>query len=214
MNSAALDIVVVNTGVANVRAIPNMLRRLGSNAEIAGTPERLAESNCLILPGIGSYDAAIKQLHARNLWEILKEKANAGTPLLGICLGMQLMAEGSDEGEEPGFGWFHGRFKRFHCEDGGETRLRIPHMGWNLIKEFETQPLYAGLQDEARFYFSHSYYIAPIDKKEWCGVSDYGVRFASGIARDNFYGVQFHPEKSHRFGLKLFENFLELARKQ
>ncbi len=211
--TASLDVVVVNTGVANVRAITNMLRRLHAQAEISDQPERLRKADCLILPGVGSYDAAVKRIQERGLWEVLDDKVSAGTPIMGICLGMQLMAEGSDEGERPGFGWFRGKFKRFRSDDGGETKLRVPHMGWNLIEDIGDRPLYADMDGEARFYFDHSYYFIPEKTEEWCGATRYGVRFASGIMRDNLYGLQFHPEKSHRFGLQLFKNFLQLVGK-
>lgn len=208
-----MRIKVINTGVSNIRAIPNMLRRLNSDAEIATDPDAVRTADCIILPGVGSYDAAIRRLREQGIWDILNEKAAEGTPFLGICLGMQLMAEGSEEGEKPGFGWFRGGLKRFRSDAIPDTMLRVPHMGWNLIREMRSHPLYAGMEQEARFYFDHSYYFVPGDSNEWCGATDYGVRFASGICRDNLYGVQFHPEKSHRFGLRLFQNFLSLVRK-
>lgn len=206
-----MKILVINTGVGNVRAIPNMLRRVGATAEITSDPEKIAQADSIILPGVGSFDAAMKKLKSNNLKEALDDKIRDGrTPTLGICLGMQLMAEGSEEGSEPGFGWIPGRLKRFHASDGVPP-IRVPHMGWNMLEEFEGQPLYAGMQDDVRFYFDHSYYWQPEDGASYCGVAEYGIRFAAGVKRDNIFGVQFHPEKSHRFGLALFRNFISMT---
>lgn len=210
-----MRVVVVNSGVGNVRAIPNMLKRLGATAEISGDPETVAAAECLILPGVGSFDAALRRFRAAGLAEALNQKVTVErTPLLGICVGMQLMAESSEEGDEAGFGWIQGRFLRLRPNDGGAKPIRVPHMGWNLVHNTRHEPLYAGMEDEARFYFNHSYYLIPENEAELCGVTQHGVVFAAGVRRDNLYGVQFHPEKSHRFGLKLLENFLEIASRQ
>jgi glutamine amidotransferase len=207
-----MNIVVVNTGVGNVRAIPNMLRRLGASVEISDEVHVVKNADCIILPGVGSYDAAARRFSENGLKETLDRKAlYQGVPILGICLGMQLMAEGSAEGKEPGLGWIPGRLKRFQPQDGGEKPIRVPHMGWNVLEEIEDEPLYAGMEEEARFYFDHSYYWQPERRSNYCGVVEYGVRFAAGIRRGSIYGVQFHPEKSHRFGLQMFRNFLSIA---
>lgn len=207
-----MRIVVVNTGVGNVRAIPNMLKRLQASVEISADPEAVHAAECLILPGVGSFDAAVRRLRESGLIAALTHKAmTERTPMLGICLGMQLMADSSEEGTEPGLGWIPGRLKRFRPEDGGAEPIRVPHMGWNLIHRIADEPLYAGMEKEARFYFDHSYYLKPEDDAYLCGSAEYGVTFAAGIKRDNLFGVQFHPEKSHRFGLRLLENFLGLA---
>jgi glutamine amidotransferase len=124
---------------------------------------------------------------------------------------MQLMAESSEEGSEAGFGWVPGRLKRFQPDNGGRQSIRVPHMGWNIIEKIAGHGLYDGMQDEARFYFDHSYYLAPENDSLYCGEAHHGVRFAAGLQRGKLFGVQFHPEKSHRFGLKLLENFLKLA---
>ena len=207
-----MKIVVVNTSVGNVRAIPNMLRRLQVGATVGSDPETVAGAECLFLPGVGSYDAAVRAIRAAGLWQAMDERARAGIPMLGICLGMQLMTEGSEEGSEPGFGWIPGRLRRFRPEDGGDRPIRVPHMGWNLIEEADGLPLYRDMT-ERRFYFNHSYYYPPEHPDHVCGITGHGVRFAAGIRSGNLFGVQFHPEKSHRFGLKLFENFLKEARR-
>ena len=207
-----MKIIIANTGVGNVRAIPNMLKRLGANAEISADADVIHEAECLILPGVGSFDAGIRHFRKTGLAAVLTHKALVEhTPMLGICLGMQLMASSSEEGEEPGFGWVPGRLRRFHPENSRKQTIRVPHMGWNLVHRIADEPLYAGLEEEARFYFDHSYYLSPENDEYFCGTAEYGVTFAAGIKRDNLFGVQFHPEKSHRFGMKLLENFLRLA---
>jgi glutamine amidotransferase len=207
-----MNIAVVNTGVGNVRAIPNMLRRLGASVQISNEVRVVENGDCIMLPGVGSYDAAARRLSENGLKETLDRKAlHQGVPILGICLGMQLMADGSEEGLELGFGWIPGRLKRFQPKDGREKPIRVPHMGWNVLEDIEDEPLYAGMESEARFYFDHSYYWQPENQYNYCGVVEYGVRFAAGVKSGNLYGVQFHPEKSHRFGLQMFRNFLSIA---
>lgn len=205
-------ITIVNTGVGNVGAVRNMLKRLGAEAEIASEPARVADGECLVLPGVGTYDAALGRLRQTGLAAVLDRKVRIDhTPILGICLGMQVMAEGSEEGHEKGFGWITGRFRRFRPEDGHEKPIQVPHIGWNLVDDIADEPLYAGMEREARFYFDHSYYLAPADPKAWCGTCLYGKRFAAGFKTERMFGVQFHPEKSHRFGFRLLENFLKIA---
>lgn len=202
-----MTVCVVNSGVANVRSVVNMLRRHKAAARIVERPEELTEATAIVLPGVGSYDAAMKRLRNCGLYEVLSDAAlNQRLPFLGLCLGMQLMAEGSEEGVEPGFGWIPGRFLRLKADQA--RRLRVPHMGWNIVRGTDGLDLYAGMGDEPRFYFDHSYHY-PIDGgAEVCGVSRHGVDFAAGIRSGNLCGFQFHPEKSHRFGFQLFANFL------
>jgi len=188
-----------------------MLRRLGASAEISSESQVVDKADCIILPGVGSYDSALRHFEQTRLKDVLDRKVGReDVPTLGICLGMQLMAEGSEEGKEPGFGWIPGRLKRFRPEDGRDKPIRVPHMGWNIVEDIQGEPLYAGME-EARFYFDHSYYWQPENEENYCGVVEYGVRFAAGAKRGNLYGVQFHPEKSHRFGLQMFRNFLAIA---
>lgn len=211
-NGKRVKIVVVNTGVGNIRAIPNMLKRSGASAEISADPDVVRTAECLIFPGVGSFDAGIRRLREAELTEVLTHKALVDhTPILGICLGMQIMASSSEEGKEPGFGWVPGHFKRFCPEDGGAKPIRVPHMGWNLVHQIAAEPLYKGMEKEARFYFNHSYYFIPKDETFSCGIAEHGILFAAGLKRENIFGVQFHAEKSHRFGMKLLENFLTLA---
>jgi glutamine amidotransferase len=207
-----MKLVIVNTGVGNVRSVANMLARLGTAAEIsddAGTVER---AEAVILPGVGSYDAAARRFRETGIKRVLDGKVAAGrTPILGICLGMQLMGDRSEEGSEPGFGWIAGELKRFQPGDGGATPLKVPHMGWNLVRKQAGDVLYDSLDGEPRFYFDHSYYFVPRDPAHYCGRATYGVDFAAGIRKELLFGVQFHPEKSHRFGLALLRNFVAFA---
>lgn len=131
--------------------------------------------------------------------------------MLGICLGMQLMGDRSEEGEEPGFGWIGGDLKRFQAADGGNTPIRVPHMGWNIVAPARDNPLFDGFDGEPRFYFDHSYYFVPNDAGSCAARTRYGVEFAASIRRGNLFGVQFHPEKSHRFGFQLLKNFAGLG---
>lgn len=202
-----MTICVVNSGVANVRSVVNMVKRHKVLAKIVDAPEELDEASAVILPGVGSYDAAMKRLRSGNLYAALTQAAmERRIPVLGLCLGMQLMAEGSEEGEQPGFGWVPGRFLRLTAN--AQQKLRVPHMGWNVVGNTDGLELYKGMGEECRFYFDHSYYY-PLDAgAEVYGVSHHGLDFAAGFRFENLFGFQFHPEKSHRFGFQLFGNFL------
>jgi glutamine amidotransferase len=208
-----LRVVIVNSGVANVRSVANMLRRLKIESAISDNPTDVREADALILPGVGSFDAAMRKFRERDLVDILNEKAlMQGVPVLGLCLGMQLMGDSSEEGIEPGLGWISGRLKKLPPKDAVGRRLRVPHMGWNIVENHGDCVLYDSMGDEVRFYFDHSYYFIPEDADQVCGTVEYGLSFAAGIRRENIFGVQFHPEKSHRFGLALFRNFIEFSR--
>ncbi|MCZ7594388.1 MAG: imidazole glycerol phosphate synthase subunit HisH [Hyphomicrobium sp.] len=210
-----MKLVIVNSGVGNVRSVANMLKRLCVEAEISDDPRALAAADALVLPGVGSFDAAMRRLRASGLKSVLDDLAAAGrTPMLGICLGMQLMGEGSEEGQEPGFGWIGGEFKRFQTSDGGGELIRIPHMGWNVVTvQNDDDPLYAGFTHPPRFYFDHSYYFVPRDAKVAAVMARHGVDFPAGVRQGLLFGVQFHPEKSHRFGFRLLSNFASFAAK-
>lgn len=208
-----MKVVIVNSGVANVRSVANMLRRIKTDSEISDDPAVVATADVLILPGVGSFDAAMGKFRTRGLVETLNEKVLVQeTPVLGLCLGMQVMGDASEEGVEPGFGWIPGKLRKLSLQGADGSSVRVPHMGWNLIHDRDGCLLYDGMGDEVRFYFDHSYYFIPDDPRHYCGTVNYGVRFAAGIRRGNIFGVQFHPEKSHRFGLALFENFIGYAR--
>ena len=198
-------VTVVDYGIGNLGAIPNMLRRVGVETVVSADPTVVARAERLILPGVGAYDAGVRNLHAAGLWEVLERKALVErVPVLGLCLGMELLSNGSEEGELQGLGWIPGRVVRFRIPAGAS--LRIPHMGWNTVVASRPSPL-ADAVDGARFYFAHSYHFEPAQAESTAGLTTYGYPFASVVHRDNIIGLQFHPEKSHRFGLALLARF-------
>ncbi len=201
-----MKVVIVGYGIGNLGAIPNMLQRLGVDAQISRDPTRIRAADRLILPGVGAFDAAIQALRQYDLIPVLNERVQAGLPVLGLCLGMEIMASDSEEGSLPGLGWIPGRVVRFILPPGDSRR--IPHMGWNYISPVTDLPLIQDLGERPRFYFAHSYHFATSSRDDVAATTTYGIPFASVIHHDNVTGIQFHPEKSHRFGLKLFENFL------
>jgi glutamine amidotransferase len=204
-----MTIAVVDYGMGNLGAIPNMLRRIGATAVITNDPIVISEAKKLILPGVGSFDTAIRNLQASAAWEPLHRRViDDRVPVLGLCLGMQILADRSEEGSLPGLGWIPGEIVRFQFAADGQ--LRIPHMGWNTVRSVRPTAL---LESGAtpRFYFAHSYHYRCADERDMVGATTYGYEFASVIARDNVLGVQFHPEKSHRFGLALLRRFIEAA---
>jgi glutamine amidotransferase len=205
-----MTIAVVDYGVGNLGAIPNMLERLAAPVIITSDPEVLAEAERIILPGVGAFGAGMANLHARGLIPVLEERiVQASVPTLGVCLGMQLLFEGSDEANSPGLGWLRGRVVRFHSR-GTEREQPIPHMGWAELDVQRESPLLDNLGDEPRFYFAHSYHPEPADEEDIVATATYRYPFAAVVRRGNIHGAQFHPEKSHRFGLQLLKNFLQI----
>lgn len=201
-------IVIVDYGMGNLGSIANMLKMVGSSCIVASDPTTIAKADKLILPGVGAFDAAMQRIIERGLQVVLEDAVlGARVPLLGICLGMQLLTESSEEGQLPGLGWiaantfaFRGRIDR---------ALKVPHMGWNLVTRHTSSILTEGLErmEEPRFYFVHSYFVECRDESNSILKTTYGLTYDSAIQKDNIFGVQYHPEKSHRFGMKLLENF-------
>ena len=202
-------ICLIDLGLGNLGSVTNMLARAGAQVQRTSTPEALAGANKVILPGVGSFDAMVQKLDAAGFRQPLLEHVLRGKTLLGICLGMQLLADGSDEGQLPGLGLIPGRVRRFLFKEH-LAQLKVPHMGWNRVKPNHLHPLGRGLEEGARFYFVHSYYFDCDDPDNVLFRTSYGHDFASGVQRGQVMGVQFHPEKSHRFGLQLIKNFVEL----
>lgn len=204
-----MEVVIINTGVGNVKSVANMFKRIKVDATISDDPSEVRKADALILPGVGSFDAAIRRFRKCGLSDVLNEKVlSQKTPIMGLCLGMQLMATESEEGEEKGFDWIPGVLKKISpLGDNGE-KIRVPHMGWNIIRDTNNCFLYENMGDEPRFYFDHSYCFKPENEQDYFGSVSYGSKFAAGIRRDNIFGLQFHPEKSHRFGMAMFENFV------
>jgi glutamine amidotransferase len=203
VNSAAPQIGIVDYGVGNLGSVQNMLRRIGYHAAIVSSADELKACDKLILPGVGAFDRAIDRLGASGLRGPLDEMAlERKMPILGICLGMQLLTKGSEEGDQPGLGYIAAEAKRFP-----HGALKVPHMGWNRVSIPNPSPLTEHFDGETRFYFVHSYYVTVDDQADSMLKCDYGVRFDAGIMRGNIFGAQFHPEKSHRFGKALFTAF-------
>lgn len=202
-------IVVVDYGMANVGSVLNMLRKAGAPAVATAERDAIAAAERMILPGVGAFDSAMRRLNELGLVDVLNEVAvRRRVPTLGICLGMQLMLEGSDEGQLPGLGWIRGRARRFTAADMGGD-LRVPHMGWNELSLHKPSRLFAGAEGPQRFYFVHSFRAVCEDPGDVLAETTYGCDFVSAMERDNVAGVQFHPEKSHRFGLRLLKAFAE-----
>jgi glutamine amidotransferase len=196
--------------MGNVSSVVNMLRKLGVEPALAATPEAALEADRLILPGVGAFDNAMIKLRESGLAGALHEYVERrARPLLGICLGMQLLGRGSEEGSLDGFGWVDAHARRFPAQIA-EQKLRIPNMGWNAISVVRPSRLLADLEQEARFYFVHSYFMACEDPGVTTAVAEYGFKYTACLESGCVYGAQFHPEKSHRFGLILFRNFLAL----
>lgn len=203
-----MKLVVIDAGIGNLGAIPNMLKRVGASAIITNERRAIAEADRLILPGVGAFDPAMQTLNDLGIVDALTEKAIVErVPVLGVCLGMQLLFERSEEGNLPGLGWIPGRVVRFKLNEADRT-LRVPHMGWNWVERANDAALFEGFEETPRFYFAHSYHVDPAEAADVAGWTEYGYRFAASVQHENIGGIQFHPEKSHRFGLKVFENFL------
>jgi glutamine amidotransferase len=197
---------IVDYGMGNVRSVRDALEHLGEEVEITADPTRLAAADRLVLPGVGAFGDAMANLEARGLPAILDvEVFQKRKPLLGICLGLQLLAESSCEhGEHRGLGWINGAVVRF---DGG-TSLKVPHMGWNDLERTADHPLFHGLEDgQLCFYFVHSYYLACRDSDAVVATCNYGTPFAAMVARGNIAATQFHPEKSQDSGIHILKNF-------
>lgn len=203
-------IAIVDYGLGNVRAFVNIYKRLNISATLASTAESIAQADRIILPGVGSFDWAMQCLERTGLRQVLDEQVLAKKiPVLGICVGMQMMARRSEEGIEPGLGWIDAEVKRFAFTPDNH-RLMLPHMGWNDVEPTRPTALLKGLETGSRFYFLHSYYFAPDKDVDTITTADYGGTFTCGVQAGNCYGVQFHPEKSHGWGIQLLKNFAEI----
>lgn len=201
--------VVVDYGLGNKGSILNMLQKIGHPGRVTAAADDIRSAERLILPGVGAFDHGMTRLRDAGLEAPIKEAVANGAKLLGICLGAQMLFEGSEEGVLPGLALIKGRVIRFRPTTDGAT-LRIPHMGWNVAVQQGDQPLFKGMDSAPRFYFVHSYHFAPTDAADVAATTVYGSTFASAVAHGRISGVQFHPEKSHRFGMALLTNFSTL----
>jgi imidazole glycerol-phosphate synthase subunit HisH len=201
-----MTVSLIAYGLGNLGSVVNMLKRVGAETKLASTPDDIMAADRLLLPGIGAFDTGMRLLDELDLTPAIKEFAASGKPVFGICLGMQLLLDGSEEGVAPGLGLIPGTSLRF--ED--QPNLRIPHMGWNIVTPTHEDPLVADLEQDSRFYFVHSYRVVPTSDDDVLGTTAYGGRFASMIRSGNVMGAQFHPEKSHAFGMRVLSNFAAL----
>lgn len=201
-------ITIIDYGMGNLGSIVNMIKRIGYSSEVTSDISKIASAEKIILPGVGHFDKAMQNISGLGLLDIIKKKAlNDKTPMLGICLGMQLMCKSSEEGKEKGIGLIDADVKRFFFEEN--KKLKIPHMGWNLATPNNKNNLFSSLSGEARFYFVHSFHVVCNNKNDSLATTNYGYDFASAFASENIIGVQFHPEKSHKFGMQFLKNFIE-----
>lgn len=200
---------IIDYGVGNVLAFANVFTRLNVPFAIATKPEDLAIASKLILPGVGSFDFAMQTLNASGMRaELERLVVVEKVPVIGICVGMQMLANFSEEGQMPGLGWIKGTVRQFKFDK--QLNLTMPHMGWNDVQPAVSSPLFKGLEQESIFYFLHSYYFDAEESNNVLSYSHYGFDFHSAVCKDNIYGVQFHPEKSHSYGHTLLKNFAEL----
>jgi glutamine amidotransferase len=200
-------IVIVDYGIGNIHAVLNMLKRIGAVAEISADIKKIERADKLILPGVGSFDFGMENLQKSGLVPVLNEKVlNQKIPVLGICLGMQLMTQKSDEGVLTGLNWIEGDVKKFRF-DALNYKRKIPHMGWNTVHTRKDHVIFSEKNIERRFYFVHSFYVDCFDDQDILTVTNYGVEFVSSFQKENIIGMQFHPEKSHKFGMEVMTNF-------
>jgi glutamine amidotransferase len=203
-------ITIVDYGMGNLGSIVNMLKKVGAEANITSEKSVIERAAKLILPGVGAFDNGMKNLNQLDLVSLIKRKAiEERIPVLGVCLGMQLLTEGSEEGDLPGLGLIDAETVKFRF-DKTESNLKIPHMGWNSVTIKQPSGIFEDMLAEPRFYFVHSYYVRCREEADILATTHYGHEFTSAVRRDNIMGTQFHPEKSHKFGMTLFKNFVNL----
>jgi glutamine amidotransferase len=199
-------ITIVNYGVGNLASIKNMLKKAGFESELATDAGTIEKASKIILPGIGAFDHCMTEFTKSGLRQAVTDKVMKDKiPLLGICVGLQMLMEDSEEGKEPGLGWIAGKTVKFRQEK--LRSLKIPHMGWTNVRVEKNTMLTEELGNQPRFYFVHSYHVQPAHRSDVMMTAEYGYEFTAAVNRDNINGVQFHPEKSHKYGMKVLENF-------
>ncbi len=200
-------IVIINYSVGNIGSIINMFKRIGVKAKLSSDIEDIKSAEKLFLPGVGSFGHGMDCLKKSGLIDVIEDKVfNDKTPVMGVCLGMQMLLEHSEEGDCDGLGWIKGKVQYFQLA-AEQKDIKIPHMGWNVIEPQQSSPLLNNFEDEARFYFAHSYHAVCESTQNILATTHHGYDFASVVSNGNIYGAQFHPEKSHKFGMQLLKNF-------
>lgn len=206
-----MKIAIIDYGMGNLRSVAKAVEVAAPNAQVSITdePAKILAADRVIVPGQGAMHDCMREFLARGLHDAVLEIA-VSKPFLGICVGMQMLFDHSEEGDTAGLGIIPGNVKRFPDGMMGSdgTRLKVPHMGWNVVSACAGHPLWSGIEPDSRFYFVHSYYCVPADSVATAATTDYGICFTSAVARDNIFSVQFHPEKSAAAGLRLLENFV------
>jgi glutamine amidotransferase len=204
-----MNCVIVDYGMGNLRSIQHKLRRIDVEAVVTADPKEIEQADLLFLPGVGHFAKGMQNLNELGLIPVLNRKVlEEKTPIMGICLGMQLLSKFSEEGNVEGLGWIDAKTIRFRFDDK-EAQRKIPHIGWNYIQPARQSPLLDGIAPDQRFYFVHSYHLSCGDPSDVLTTTNYGYDFASSVHRENVFGTQFHPEKSHRRGMQLVKNFIE-----
>lgn len=204
-----MKLVIIDYGMGNLRSVQKKILKVGASAIISSEINMIQKADKLILPGVGHFANGVIKLKEKNIWEILNEKVLIKqTPILGICLGMQLMANQSEEGNEIGLGWFDANNIKFKIED--TLKYKVPHIGWNDVVFEKDSVLYKDIPKDAKFYFVHSYHIKCNNQSDILTTTEYEYQFTSSIQKDNIFGTQFHPEKSHDWGELIFRNFVRL----
>ncbi len=204
-------IVIIDLGMGNTGSIVNMLKRIGTQAVVSAEADTIAQATKLILPGVGAFDAGMAQIESRGIVDQLHHRVMIEKiPVIGLCLGMQLMMKHSEEGVKPGLGWIDGECVRFHFSQG-EIQHKVPHMGWNEVLASKDGALFQIAAPPSRFYFVHSYHIVANNHQDIAATTHYGYEFTSVIEHENIWGTQFHPEKSHKYGMKLLNDFIQKA---
>ncbi len=202
-------ITVIDYGMGNLRSVEKNFLKIGADVEITSNLKVINDAKKIVLPGVGHFANGVMKLKESGIWDILNKRViNDKIPILGICLGMQLMARRSEEGSVDGFGWFDAKVVRFKIKD--QLKFKVPHMGWNNVTVKKSSHLFQGISDEMMFYFVHSYYIQCNNSEDILSISEYENQFTSAIQKKNIFGTQFHPEKSHEWGEVIFKNFLRI----
>jgi len=204
-----MKITIIDYGMGNLRSVQKKFQKVGAEVEISSDIKIISEAEKLILPGVGHFANGVIKLKESGIWDVLNKRVlEDKVPILGICLGMQLMAAKSEEGDENGLAWFDADVVRFKVKN--TLKYKVPHMGWNNANIEKESSLFKGVANDAMFYFVHSYHIVCHDKNDILTTSDYEYKFTSAIQKGNIYGTQFHPEKSHNWGEDVFRNFVKL----